>query len=232
MNPLFAAQGTSIFEIMSGLARAHDAVNLGQGFPDFGWPDDVVAKAAEGLTGQASQYPPMRGLPELRAAVADHYRRHQGLDLDAEQVIVTSGATEAIAASLIALIAPGDEVVLFQPLYDAYLPLVLRAGGVPRLVRLAPPGWRITEEALAEAFTPEDPPRRLQQSAQPDRPHVRRRGARAARRGLRPLRRRRRSPTRSGSMSSSTAAPISRSPRCPAWPSGRSRSARPARSSR
>jgi len=154
MNPLFAAQGTSIFEIMSGLARAHDAVNLGQGFPDFGWPDDVVAKAAEGLTGQASQYPPMRGLPELRAAVADHYRRHQGLDLDAGQVIVTSGATEAIAASLIALIAPGDEVVLFQPLYDAYLPLVLRAGGVPRLVRLAPPGWRITGEALAEAFTP------------------------------------------------------------------------------
>jgi N-succinyldiaminopimelate aminotransferase len=153
MNPLFAAQGTSIFEIMSGLARAHGAVNLGQGFPDFGWPDDVVAKAAEGLTGQASQYPPMRGLPELRAAIAAHYARHQGLELDAEQVIVTSGATEAIAASLIALIAPGDEVVLFQPLYDAYLPLVLRAGGVPRLVRLAPPGWRITEEALAEAFT-------------------------------------------------------------------------------
>ena len=122
--------------------------------PDFGWPDDVVAKAAEGLTGQASQYPPMRGLPELRAAVADHYRRHQGLDVDAGQVIVTSGATEAIAASLIALIVPGDEVVLFQPLYDAYLPLVLRAGGVPRLVRLAPPGWRITEEAIAEAFTP------------------------------------------------------------------------------
>jgi len=155
MNPLFAAQGTSIFEIMSGLAREHGAVNLGQGFPDFGWPDDVVARAAEGLTGQASQYPPMRGLPELRAAVADHYRRHQGLELDSEQVIVTSGATEAIAASLIALISPGDEVVLFQPLYDAYLPLVLRAGGVPRLVRLTPPGWRITEAALAEAFTPD-----------------------------------------------------------------------------
>jgi N-succinyldiaminopimelate aminotransferase len=154
MNPLFAALGTSIFETMSGLARANGAVNLGQGFPDFGWPDDVVARAAAALSGAASQYPPMRGLPELRQAVADHYHAHQGLALDSEQVIVTSGATEAIAASLIALIAPGDEVVLFQPLYDAYLPLVQRAGGVPRLVRLTPPGWRITAEALAAAFTP------------------------------------------------------------------------------
>jgi N-succinyldiaminopimelate aminotransferase len=154
MNPLFAALGTSIFETMSGLAREKGAVNLGQGFPDFGWPDDVVAKAAEALSGAASQYPPMRGLPELRQAVVDHYRAHQGLDLDPERVIVTSGATEAIAASLIALIAPGDEVVLFQPLYDAYLPLVQRAGGVARLVRLTPPGWRITAEALAAAFTP------------------------------------------------------------------------------
>jgi aspartate/methionine/tyrosine aminotransferase len=94
----------------------------------------------------------MRGLPELRHAVAAHYRHHQGLALDPAQVIVTSGATEALASSLLALIEPGDEVVLFQPLYDAYLPLVLRAGGVPKLVRLAPPGWRITREALAEAF--------------------------------------------------------------------------------
>ncbi len=154
MNPLVAAQEMSIFEIMSGLARDHDAVNLGQGFPDFGWPDDVVARAAALLTGAASQYPPMRGLPQLRQAVADHYRARQGLAVDAEQVIVTSGATEAIAAALIALIAPGDEVVLVQPLYDAYLPTVLRAGGVPRLIRLTPPDWRITAEAVAEAFTP------------------------------------------------------------------------------
>ncbi len=154
MNPVFANLPTSIFETMSMAARAHQAVNLGQGFPDFGWPEDVVARAAEALTGAASQYPPMRGLPDLREAVAAHYRRHQGLALDAEQVIVTSGATEAIASALLALISPGDEVVLFQPLYDAYLPLLLRAGGVPRLVRLAPPDWRITREALAEAFTP------------------------------------------------------------------------------
>lgn len=154
MNPVFATLSTSIFETMSMAARAHGAVNLGQGFPDFGWPEDVVAKAAEALTGAASQYPPMRGLPELREAVAAHYRRHQKVALEAEQVIVTSGATEAIAATLMALISPGDEVVLFQPLYDAYLPLVLRAGGVPRLIRLTPPGWRITREALAGAFTP------------------------------------------------------------------------------
>jgi aspartate/methionine/tyrosine aminotransferase len=154
MNPLFAALPTSIFEAMSMAARARGAVNLGQGFPDFGWPDDVIARAAEALTKGSNQYPPMRGLPELRAAVAAHYRRHQGFELDPAQVIVTSGATEALASSLIALIEPGDEVVLFQPLYDAYLPLVRRAGGVPRLVRLAPPGWRITKAALAEAFSP------------------------------------------------------------------------------
>jgi len=153
MNPLFADQPTSIFERMSALARDGGAVNLGQGFPDFGWPEDVVVRAASALTGAASQYPPMRGLNELREAVAAHYRRHHRLDIAADHVTITSGATEALASSLLALIEPGDEVVLFQPLYDAYLPLVLRAGGVPRLVRLTPPGWRITAEALAEAFT-------------------------------------------------------------------------------
>jgi N-succinyldiaminopimelate aminotransferase len=153
MNPLFAEMPTSIFEEMSMAARAAGAVNLGQGFPDFGWPGDVLAKAAEALKEGSNQYPPMRGLPELREAVAAHYARHQNLAVAPGQVIVTSGATEALAASLMALIEPGDEVVLFQPLYDAYLPLVLRSGGVPRLVRLAPPEWRITAEALAEAFT-------------------------------------------------------------------------------
>ena len=153
MNPLFADMPTTIFEAMSGAARDLGAVNLGQGFPDFGWPEDVIARAAEALTRGSNQYPPMRGLPELREAIAGHYRDHQGLAIDPSQVIVTSGATEALASSLLALIAPGDEVVLIQPLYDAYLPLVLRAGGVPRLVRLTPPSWRITQEALAEAFT-------------------------------------------------------------------------------
>ena len=154
MNPLFANQPTSIFEQMSLLAREHDAVNLGQGFPDFGWPDDVVAEAARMLTAGSNQYPPMRGLPALREAVAEHYTVHQKLDFTAEDVTITSGATEALAAALIALITSGDEVLLFQPLYDAYLPIIRRAGGVPRLVRLTPPDWRITADALAEAITP------------------------------------------------------------------------------
>lgn len=148
------SDGTTIFDRMSALAREHGATNLGQGFPDFGWPDDVIAAAAEALQTRSNQYPPMRGLPELREAVAAHYRVHQGLDVVPDEVIVTSGATEALAATLLALIEPGDEVVLFQPLYDAYLPLVRRAGGVPRLVRLAPPDWRITREALDAAFGP------------------------------------------------------------------------------
>jgi aspartate/methionine/tyrosine aminotransferase len=153
MNPLYENLPTSIFAHMSALAVEHGAVNLGQGFPDFGWPEDVVAKAAEALTHGSNQYAPMLGLPALREAIAAHYRRHQGLAVDPAEVFVTSGATEALAAAILALVSPGDEVVLFQPLYDAYLPLVLRAGGVPRFVRLTPPDWRITAEALAEAFT-------------------------------------------------------------------------------
>jgi aspartate/methionine/tyrosine aminotransferase len=155
MNPIFAKIETSVFEVMSALAREHDAVNLGQGFPDDPGPEDVRKKAADAVVSGWNQYPPMMGLPELRRAVADHYRHWQGLQLDPEtEVMITSGATEALAGAMLALIEPGDEVVLFQPLYDAYLPLVLRAGGVPKLVRLKPPHWRFDEEMLANAFTP------------------------------------------------------------------------------
>ena len=154
MNSLFAGLGVSVFEVMSRLARERDAVNLGQGFPDDPGPADVRAKAAEAVVDGWNQYPPMLGLPELRAAVAAHYRRFQGLELDPErEVMVTSGATEAIAGALLALIEPGDEVVLFQPMYDAYLPLVRRAGGVPRFVTLKPPLWTFDEADLAAAFS-------------------------------------------------------------------------------
>ena len=115
----------------------------------------MLAKAADAVVNGWNQYPPMMGLPELRKAVSAHYKHWQNLDFDPDsEIMITSGATEAIAGALMALIEPGDEVVLFQPLYDAYLPLVQRAGGIPRFVRLEPPHWRFNEEQLARAFTP------------------------------------------------------------------------------
>lgn len=154
MNPIFANAPTTIFETMSRLAGQHQAINLGQGFPDDPGPEDVRRKAAEAVVSGWNQYPPMMGLPELRQAVATHYKRFHQLDLDPEtEVMITSGATEALADSLLAAIEPGDEVVLFQPMYDAYLPLVKRAGGVPKFVTLRPPHWRIDEAALKAAFS-------------------------------------------------------------------------------
>jgi aspartate/methionine/tyrosine aminotransferase len=154
LNPILAGLSTTIFEEMSGLARRLGAVNLGQGFPDSAGPADVRAKAADYILNGWNQYPPMLGLPELRAAVAAHYDRWQGLSFDPErQILVTAGATEALAAAILALVAPGDEVVLFQPMFDVYLPLVRQAGGVPRFVSLKPPEWRITEADLEAVFT-------------------------------------------------------------------------------
>ena len=154
VHPVYADLPTTIFEEMSGLARQTGAINLGQGFPDDPGPLALRKKAGEALLSGTNQYPPMRGLPALRQAAADHYGRTQGLDLDWEtEVTVTSGATEALAAAFLSLISPGDEVVLFQPLYDAYLPMVKRAGGVPKLVRLAPPHWRFDRVMLEAAFS-------------------------------------------------------------------------------
>jgi aspartate/methionine/tyrosine aminotransferase len=155
VHPIYADMPVTIFEEMSGLARAHEAINLGQGFPDDPGPEAVRAKAAEAVLHGSNQYPPSAGLPELRRAAADHYNSTQGLDLDwAREVTVTSGATEALAAAFLALIEPGDEVIVFQPVYDAYLPLIRRAGGTPRLVRLSPPAWRFDAAMLEAALTP------------------------------------------------------------------------------
>jgi aspartate/methionine/tyrosine aminotransferase len=155
MNSVFADLPVTVFEATSLLARQMGAINLGQGFPDDPGPEDVRRKAAEAVLDGPNQYPPMMGLPALREAVAAHYARWQGVTLDPEaEVMITSGATEAIAGALLALIEPGDEVVLLQPIYDAYLPLVLRAGAVPRFVRLAPPHWRIDEDALRAVLGP------------------------------------------------------------------------------
>jgi aspartate/methionine/tyrosine aminotransferase len=154
MNSIYASLGTTVFEIMSRLAAEKGAVNLGQGFPEDDGPRDILEAAARATLDGPNQYPPMRGLPELRQAVAAHYKAHQNIDLDwAREVTITSGATEAIAAALLAFIEPGDEVVLFEPLYDAYLPMVRRAGGLPRIARLHPPHWRFERETVAAAFS-------------------------------------------------------------------------------
>ena len=155
VNSIYQALPTTVFAVMSGLARDHEAINLGQGFPDEPGPLAIRRKAAEATIDGDNQYPPMPGLPELRAAVARHYARFQGLDLDwRREVTITSGATEALACAFLALIEPGDEVVLFAPAYDAYAPMVRRAGGTPKFVRLAPPAWRFDRAALEAAFTP------------------------------------------------------------------------------
>ncbi len=153
-NPIFSSLPMTIFEEMSGLARTLGAVNLGQGFPDDPGPEAIRAKAADAVLNGYNQYPPMAGLPELRAAVAGHYARTQGLDLDPmSEVTITSGATEALAAAFLGLIEPGDEVIVFQPLYDSYLPVIRLAGGVPKLISLQPPGWRFDRAMLDAAFT-------------------------------------------------------------------------------
>jgi aspartate/methionine/tyrosine aminotransferase len=152
-NRLLGDLPTTIFEVMSVLAKDHAAVNLGQGFPDDPGPLDIRQAAAEAALNGDNQYPSMMGLPVLREAVAAHYARRQGLSIDPSQVVITCGATEALAAAILGLIEPGDEVVMFQPLYDSYAPMVRRAGGVVTFVTLSPPDWRITAEALEAAIT-------------------------------------------------------------------------------
>ncbi len=154
-NQMLSAMGTTVFTVMSALAARHGAINLGQGFPDTEGPADIIQAAADALRDGRNQYPPLTGVPELRAAVARANQRFYGLDIDpATDVVVTSGATEAITASLMALLNPGDEVVLIEPLYDTYLPVVRMLGAVPRLVRLMPPKWELPRAELAAAFGP------------------------------------------------------------------------------
>ena len=152
-HPLFTGLPTTIFEVMSRLAIEHGAINLGQGFPDVDGPEAVRRAAAETLMAGPNQYPPMMGLPVLRQAVAASEKRFFGIDRDPADVLITSGATEALSDALMALIEPGDEVVLFDPAYDCYVPLIERAGGMVRLVPLEPSYWTFTDEALDAAFS-------------------------------------------------------------------------------
>ena len=154
MNSIFTDMPTTVFEVMSQLARDTGAINLGQGFPDDPGPLDVRQKAAAASIDGNNQYPSMMGIPELRQEIARHYAHHQQLTFDpATEVMVTSGATEALAGAILAIVRPGDEVVLFEPMYDAYLPLVRLAGGIPRFVKLKPPHWGFDAAMLAEVFS-------------------------------------------------------------------------------
>ncbi len=146
---------TTIFEFMSARAAERGAINLGQGFPDAAGPQSVRAEAARLMLEGPQQYPRMRGTDGLRTALSGFYAATQALDFDpATEIVVTSGATEALASTILALVAPGDGAIIIQPAYDAYAPLVRRAGGVAQFVRLSPPEWRITRALLEAAITP------------------------------------------------------------------------------
>ena len=148
--------GTTIFAEMSALAVATGSVNLGQGFPDTDGPHEIARAAADAiLGGRGNQYPPGPGIPELRQAIARHQRRWYGLDFDPDtEVLVTAGATEAVAAALLALVEPGDEVIAFEPYYDSYAACIAMAGGVRVPVTLRPPAFRPDLDALRAAVTP------------------------------------------------------------------------------
>ncbi|NLT27211.1 MAG: pyridoxal phosphate-dependent aminotransferase, partial [Microbacteriaceae bacterium] len=147
--------GTTIFAEMSALAVAHGAINLGQGFPDSDGPAPVLDAAVDAIRGGRNQYPPGRGIPELRRAIADHQAHRYGLDYDPDaEVLVTAGATEALAAAVLALCEPGDEVLAFEPFYDAYAAeaALAQAEFVP--VRLDAPHYRFDAARLEAAITP------------------------------------------------------------------------------
>jgi len=141
--------GATIFAEMSALAAATGAINLGQGFPDTDGPAEVLEAAREAIAAGLNQYPPGRGTDALRRAIAAHQARWYGLDVDPErEVLVTAGATEALAAALLALVEPGDEVVTFEPYYDAYGALIGLADGVQRTVPLR---WRTSSPTSASS---------------------------------------------------------------------------------
>ena len=156
LNRRLDGLGTTIFAEMSALALATGAINLGQGFPDTDGPESVREAAVRALRdGRGNQYPPGMGVPELRVAIADHQRRFYALDFDPDsEVLVTAGATEAIAAAMLALLEPGDEVIAFEPFYDSYAACIAMAGGVRVPLTLRPPDFRPDLDALRDAITP------------------------------------------------------------------------------
>ncbi|MER8099470.1 pyridoxal phosphate-dependent aminotransferase [Kitasatospora sp. NPDC094016] len=156
LNRRLAGMGTTIFAEMSALATATGSINLGQGFPDTDGPASVARAAADAvLNGRGNQYPPGPGIPELRQAIAEHQRRFHGLDYDPDtEVLVTAGATEAIAATLLALLEPGDEVIALEPFYDSYAACIAMAGATRRPLTLRAPDFRPDLDELRALITP------------------------------------------------------------------------------
>jgi len=144
---------STIFAEMSALALRTGAINLGQGFPDTDGPPSLLSDAAANIQGGINQYPPGVGIPELRSAVAEHQRRFYGLEVDPDAVLVTTGATEAIASAVLAFCEPGDEVVTFQPYYDSYAATIALAGAELRAVPLRPPTFGFDPDELRAAFS-------------------------------------------------------------------------------
>jgi len=155
LTSALAGMGTTIFAEMSALAVETGAVNLGQGFPDTDGPIEIAQAAADAvLSGRGNQYPPGPGIPELRSAISSHQKRFYGLDVDPEtEVLVTAGATEAIAAALLALLEPGDEVIALEPYYDSYAACIAMAGATRVPVTLRAPAFRPDLDALRDAIT-------------------------------------------------------------------------------
>jgi N-succinyldiaminopimelate aminotransferase len=155
LNPVFSNLPISIFQHMTGLALRYDAINLGQGFPDQDGPAGLRAVAARALIDGPNQYPPSKGLAELRQAVSAHARKFYGLEFDPEdEVVITSGGTEALGACILATAVAGDEFVLIEPTYDSYRPIVEATGAVIKTIKLGPPDWWLSEEALRAAIGP------------------------------------------------------------------------------
>ena len=144
---------STIFAEMSALALRTGAINLGQGFPDTDGPASLLADVAANVTGGVNQYPPGIGVPALRVAVAEHQKRFYGQDVDPDHVLITTGATEAIAAAVLALCEPGDEVVTFQPYYDSYAATIALSGATLRAVPLRPPTFAFDPDELRAAFS-------------------------------------------------------------------------------
>lgn len=155
MSQRVAGFGTTVFVEINNLARQHNAVNLGQGAPDFDGPPEVLAAAVEAVNSALNQYAPGIGMPAVREAIAKHAERFYGQKVNPDtEVLVTSGATEGVFAAILGLTDPGDEAIVFEPVYDTYVPNMVMAGVTPRYVALRGKNWTFDPDELAKAFNP------------------------------------------------------------------------------